>query len=100
MNTQKILTSESFQKLIKLRSKTAWSLTFFLSFALMINVLLMSSWSELGSSTLFENGRVTVALAYSVGLILLSMLTCFVYVNWANNTLDSLIEQTKSEVTS
>ncbi len=90
-------TLPAFKKLVKKRARMVWSLSAFTALVLAGNLYLMSSGAELGSRTLSENGVLTIALAYSIGVIFIGAFTAGFYVWWANTKLDPLMEQTKRD---
>ena len=90
----------SFKVLVKRRARMVWRLSTFLFLVLVGNLYLMSGGSDIGAMTLSPDGVVTVAFAYSVGVIILGASAAVFYVWWANKYLDTLVSDVKRELSS
>lgn len=87
-----------FKKLVRMRARIIWPLSVFLVLALAGNLYLMSAGSNIGGRLVSENGVITIALAYSLGLIFLGASAAVFYVWWANKYLDPLMEKVCAEI--
>ncbi|MEE9272729.1 MAG: DUF485 domain-containing protein [Robiginitomaculum sp.] len=89
--------STIFQQLVRKRARVIWPLSIFLVMALAGNLYLMSSGADIGSKTVSQGGTVTVAIVYSLFLVLLGAIISGFYVWWANTKLDPLMHQVREQ---
>ena len=93
MKPDQIETLPSYQKLVKRRAKMIWGMSSLLVIILLVNLYLMSWGAELGGAILLNDGVITVVVAYSIFVVFAAALAAALYVWWANNYLDPLIDQ-------
>jgi len=98
MNIEKVQQLPSFQTLVQRRARMTWGLSIFIIVLFLGNLYLMSWGTELGAVALDETGTITVALVYSVILIVAGAGTAAFYVWWANRQLDHLVSDVCAEV--
>lgn len=89
--------SEAFERLVRARSRAVSLATGGCVVLLAINLVLMSSASDLGA-TRIGGSSVTVSLALALVSITLGAVVSVAYVYWANTRLDALCAQAKSQL--
>ncbi len=89
--------SGKLEQLIKLRMGVTTLLCCTLMLLLAFNLLLLSSWSDLGAKPVFEGSVVSLCLATIIGSIIFAALIGVGYIIWANRVLDTIVAQAKAE---
>ena len=88
----------AFKTLLRARGRATLFCFFILLALLTANLLLLSTFSDLGSQPLIAGTPITIAVAASAVTILLGALITIAYIVWANLKLDQLTKLAIAEL--
>ena len=95
-NTDEILRSQAFKKLVKNRWNVSLSFTFVMLFVYIGFLLYVAYDKELLKMPIGDS--LNLAIVVGLGIILFSWLITGVYVYWANNYYDKSVNEIKKEI--
>lgn len=95
-NTDEILQSEAFKKLVKNRWNVSLSFTFVILFVYIGFLLYVAYDKELLKMPIGDS--LNLAILVGLGIILFSWLITGVYVYWANNYYDKSVKEIKKQI--
>jgi uncharacterized membrane protein (DUF485 family) len=88
-----IRNNQQFQELIKQKSRLSWSLAASMLFVYYSFILVIAFYPEWLGAPLSANSTLTWGLAVGIGIILFTFIITGVYVHWANNHYDALMQK-------
>ena len=88
----------AFKALLRARGRATLICFFILLALLTANLLLLSTFSDVGSQPLVADTPITIAVAVAAATILLGALITIAYIVWANFKLDRLTELAIAEL--
>jgi len=95
-NTDEILQSQAFKKLVKNRWNVSLSFTFVMLFVYIGFLLYVAYDKELLKMPIGDS--LNLAIVVGLGIILFSWLITGVYVYWANNYYDESVKEIKKKI--
>lgn len=94
---QRISESESYQELVKTRTRFGWTLTLIMLGAYLGFLFLVAFQKELMTQPIAEGWTTTVSIPVGIGLIVFTIILTGIYVRRANSKYDALTEKIKKE---
>ncbi len=91
-----IVTSEKFQKLVKMRATVSFSLTLLMLIIYFGFILLVAFNKEFLAGKIGE--YITIGLPIGIGVIVFAWLLTGVYIWWANNKYDRLVKEFRNQI--
>lgn len=90
--------SAAFKTLVRSRARATLFCFTLLCGTLAGNLLLLSSFSEIGARRIISDTPITVSVACAIATIFIGAITTIVYILWANKRIDPLTQLVSSEL--
>ena len=94
---ERIMNNPKFQEMVSKKRRLSWTLTAIMLFVY-VGFMLLVGYNKPFLASSCSGGVTTWGIPLGLGIIVLSFVLCGVYSYIANNTLDSLNEETLKEI--